>query len=60
MNIYIVYFIWCVGEDFREPEGNMGFSSDPQVGDKITLCDGKEWTIKSVNREQLELTVHQP
>jgi hypothetical protein len=52
----IGYLVWCC-HDFREPEGTVWFDHEPMIGEKIKLCDGKEWTITKIRQETFELDV---
>ena len=56
-NIAIGYMAWCVGDDFREPEGTVFFDSPPKKGDTAVLCDGKTWRVTRESNEQIEITM---
>lgn len=53
--ICLGYMVWCVCEEYNEPEGTVYFDSPPKIGDTAILCDGKTWKVKREPNEQMEI-----
>jgi len=58
-NITLGYFVWCVGDDFLEPEGVIFFDSPPKIGDTAILSGGKLWKVCRESNEQMEIIMEQ-
>ena len=49
MSIKYAVPVWCQYDDgYREPEGDVIVNRYPVVGDKLILCDKKEWVVVAV------------
>lgn len=59
VSVRVGWWCLCNCDTHVEPEGTITFSysSPPKPGDLVRLGDGKDWTVVSVNPEELEFRV---